>query len=264
MKSCEHHEQDRSLRIHQSVARQLGIAILSGEYLPGHVLGGEIGASEALRVSRTAYREGIRLLTAKGLLESRPKAGTHVTPRSRWNMLDPDLLAWMFLSGRPDPRFVRELFELRGLIEPPAAAMAAARRTDDHVRQLRAALDIMREEGLATAEGRAADQRFHSTILEAADNELLASLSSSVGSAVTWTTRFKQERSIDPRPSFADHLAVFDGIAAADTVRARAAMEELLRLALEDMGITGGPEAGAANASPNPGAELKGVQRVQE
>lgn len=237
MKEQKPHEQITGLRIHQSLARQIGVAILSGRYLPGDGLGGEIQESEALKVSRTAYREAIRILTAKGLLESRPKAGTYVTPRARWNMLDPDLLAWMFLSGKPDPRFVRELFELRGLIEPPAAALAASRRSEDHVRQMQQALEIMRVEGLGTVEGRAADQRFHSTILQAAGNELLASLSSSVGSAVTWTTRFKQDRSPDPRQSYADHLAVFEAIAAADPVRARAAMEELLRLALQDMGL---------------------------
>ena len=237
MKEHKPHEQITGLRIHQSLARQIGVAILSGLYRPGDGLGGEIQVSEALKVSRTAYREAIRILTAKGLLESRPKAGTYVTPRARWNMLDPDLLAWMFLSGKPDPRFVRELFELRGLIEPPAAALAASRRSQGHVRFMREALEVMRIEGLGTVEGRAADQRFHSNILQAAGNELLASLSSSVESAVTWTTRFKQDRHADPRPSFADHLAVFEAIEAGDPVRSREAMEELLRLALEDMGL---------------------------
>ena len=252
MKEQKPHEQITGLRIHQSLARQIGVAILSGLYRPGDGLGGEIQESEALKVSRTAYREAIRILTAKGLLESRPKAGTYVTPRARWNMLDPDLLAWMFLSGKPDPRFVRELFELRGLIEPPAAALAASRRSKDHVLQMREALEIMRVEGLGTVEGRAADQRFHSSILQAAGNELLASLSSSVGSSVTWTTRFKQDRSPDPRPSFADHLAVFEAIAAADPARARVAMEELLRLALQDMGLSDLRTDGDPTERPTP------------
>jgi DNA-binding FadR family transcriptional regulator len=84
-----------SLRIHQSVARDLGTAILSGKFAPGDNLGGEIESAGDLGISRTAYREAIRILIAKGMVESRPKAGTHVTPRKRWNLLDPEVLAWM-------------------------------------------------------------------------------------------------------------------------------------------------------------------------
>ncbi|HEX7820582.1 MAG TPA: FadR/GntR family transcriptional regulator [Sphingobium sp.] len=227
----------KGLRIHQALARQLGVAILSGEYQPGDGFDGEIENSEAHNVSRTAYREAIRILVAKGLLESRPKAGTHVTPRSRWNMLDPDVLAWMFVPGKPNEHFVRDLFELRGLIEPAAAALAASRRSEAQVEQMRGALDIMCEQGLSTPEGREADQLFHATILEATDNEPLASLGSSVGAAVTWTTAFKQNHSPQPRDPIAEHRAVFEGIATGDAMRARMAMEDLLRLALDDMGM---------------------------
>lgn len=229
----------KGLRIHQELARRFGIAILSGQYQPGDGLGGEIEQSETLKVSRTAYREAIRILIAKGLLESRPKAGTHVTPRARWNMLDPDILAWMFLSGKPDGSFIRDLFELRGVIEPAAAALAAERRTPEQVELMRAALAVMRKKSLSSAEGREADQRFHSVILQASGNEPLASLASSVGAAVTWTTLFKNDQNRKPRDPFADHLAVFEAIAAGNAKGAHDAMETLLHLALDDMGLRG-------------------------
>ena len=232
------HEETKGLRIHQALARQIGIAIVSGEYRPGYGFDAEIEQSQALGVSRTAYREAMRILTAKGLLESRPKAGTHVTPRSRWNMLDPDILAWMFSSDQPDERFIRDLFELRGLIEPAAAAWAAIRRSNDQLEQMRAALQSMTLHGLSTENGREADQRFHSMILEASDNEPLASLSSSVGAALTWTTRFKQMKFAHPRDPIGEHEAVFQAIEAKNSERARSAMAELLQLALEDMGLS--------------------------
>ena len=94
--------EEGGLRIHQAIARQLGTAIVAGLHKPGDVFEGEIEAAERLRVSRTAYREAVRILVAKGMLESRPKAGTRVLPRSRWNVLDPEMLAWMF-AGEPDP-----------------------------------------------------------------------------------------------------------------------------------------------------------------
>lgn len=225
-----------ALRIHQSIARDIGMAILAGLHKPGETFDGEIEQAERLGVSRTAYREAVRILTAKGFLESRPKTGTRVNPRSRWNMLDPDVLAWMF-AGEPDESFVHDLFELRGVIEPAASAFAARRRTDAHLKEMSEALETIRRHGLATAEGRAADQQFHKTILAAASNEPLAALASSVGAAVSWTTQFKQRTRVLPRDPLPDHVAVYEAIRAQDPSRAQAAMAELLSLALQDMKI---------------------------
>ena len=226
----------RPLRIHQAIAARLGIAILSGEYQPGDSFDGEIEQSLNLGVSRTAYREAMRILVAKGLVESRPKAGTHVTPRRRWNLLDPDILAWMF-TGRPDEHFIRDLFELRGIIEPAAAALAAQRRTQGQLDAMTAALDDMTRHGLATTAGQEADRGFHRAILEASGNEALASLASSVGAAVQWTTHYKQRASQQPRDPLPEHQAVHAAIAANNAGEARATMAALLRLALEDMKI---------------------------
>jgi DNA-binding FadR family transcriptional regulator len=225
-----------SPRIHGTIAHDIGVEIVGGVRQPGDLFGGEIEASEALGVSRTAYREAIRILAAKGLIESRPKAGTRVTPRARWNMLDPDVLAWTF-EGEPDAGFIRDLFELRGIIEPAAAAFAAARRTASDLAGMRAALDEMQAFGLGDPRGRAADQRFHSGILAAARNEPLAALSSSVGAAVRWTTLFKQRERELPRDPLPEHIRVHEAIAARDETVARGAMTELLRLALADMGL---------------------------
>ena len=82
------------------------MAIVSGEYAPGATLTGEVAFAAELNVSRSAYREAVQVLTAKGLVESRTKAGTRVLPRHRWNLLDPDVLAWAF-AGEPDRQFVR-------------------------------------------------------------------------------------------------------------------------------------------------------------
>lgn len=225
-----------TLRIHQTIARDLGIAILSGRHPPGTLFEGEIESAGRLHVSRTAYREAVRILAAKGLIESRPKAGTRVTPRARWNLLDPDLLAWMF-SGEPDPAFVRDLFELRGIIEPAAAELAALRRTDAQCAELVEALGQMRVHGLSTAAGRAADQRFHHAILAAAHNAALASLAGSVGAAVSWTTTFKHRKQSLPRDPVSDHEAVMLAISAGDAAGARDTMRALLRHALADMDL---------------------------
>ncbi|WP_022683016.1 FadR/GntR family transcriptional regulator [Sphingobium bisphenolivorans] len=228
--------EEGSLRIHQAIARQLGTAILMGVHKPGELFEGEIEASERLQVSRTAYREAVRILIAKGMLESRPKAGTRVLPRARWNVLDPEMLAWMF-AGEPDPEFIRDLFELRGVIEPAAAEFAARRRTEEQLVTMDEALEEMGRHGLSTAQGRAADQRFHNAILAATHNDALAALASSVGAAVSWTTTFKHRKQALPRDPVSDHRAVHEAIAARDTAAARSTMAELLRRALADMDI---------------------------
>lgn len=220
-------------RLRGAIAHKLGVAILSGEFAPGETLSSEVVFAESLDVSRSAYREGIQVLTAKGLVESRPKTGTRVLPRDRWNLLDPDVLAWAF-AGEPDPQLVRSLFELRMIIEPAAAGMAAATRDRTDLKQMKDALAAMRRHSLATDPGRAADRQFHDAILRATRNDALVVLSASIGAAVSWTTQFKQRLRALPRNPIPDHVLVYDAIAAADPEAAIAAMRRLVELALED------------------------------
>lgn len=223
----------KPLRIHGTVARDLGISIVSGDYPPGAVLDNEVSASDQLKVSRTAYREAVRILSAKGLVEARPKIGTRVSPRKNWHLLDPDVLSWMFQS-EPDPLLLENLFELRRIIEPEAAALAAERRSSDHLRAMDQALENMRKHTLATEAGRTADRLFHSTMLDATGNAFLASLTSGVEAAVEWTTEFKQRKSPLLRDPIPDHVQVFDALAESDPEAARAAMTQLIDQAYVD------------------------------
>lgn len=222
-----------SLRLHGTIARDLGIKIVSGVYQPGDVLDGEVAASGVFEVSRTAYREGVRILSAKGLVESRPKTGTRVSDRDRWHLLDPDVLSWIF-EHEPDERLIVSLFELRNIVEPQAAALAASRRTDAQLKMMADALEGMARHSLATEEGRAADKAFHSALLEASDNPFLVSLTSSVGAAVAWTTIYKQRVTPLRRDPLPDHRRVYDAVLAGDAVAARQAMEALVDLAFID------------------------------
>lgn len=224
-------EQSKSQPIHHALARQIGSNILAGGLKPGDCVGGEVAQSQALGVSRAAYREAIRMLLAKGLLLTRPKAGTHVAPRRRWNLLDPEVIDWIF-SGTPDPQFIRDLLELRALIEPAAAAMAAQRRSPAQLKELETAMAEMTVHGLQSAEGQEADRQFHNSMLTASGNEAFASLSDSIGAAVKWITFYKQQVDPWPRDLIDEHRAVLEGIAAGDPDQARAAMTELLDLTL--------------------------------
>jgi DNA-binding FadR family transcriptional regulator len=223
----------RDQRLHGKLAHDLGVAIVAGVHKPGDVLPGEIEHSQRLRVSRTAYREAVRILSAKGLVSSRPKTGTTVNPQSRWQVLDPQVLAWTFES-EPSEAFVRDLFELRKMVEPAAAELAARRRLGTDLARMGYALEQMKRYGLAHPEGRAADQAFHHALLEAARNVPLLALSSSIEAAVLWTTVFKQRKRRLPRDPLPEHRAVYEAIVAGNAEQARDAMNELLRKALKD------------------------------
>ncbi|VXC78824.1 FadR/GntR family transcriptional regulator [Sphingomonas sp. AX6] len=223
----------KSLRIHGTIARDLGIHIVTGRYKPGEVLNGEIAASDRLHVSRTAYREALRMLAAKGLVESRPKTGTRVSAREKWHMLDPDVLSWIF-EFEPTDELLDSLFELRKIVEPEAAALAAERRTDAHIAAMAEALEGMEKHTLAVEEGRVADQNFHAALLDASGNPFLLTLTSGVGAAVAWTTIFKQRNSPLQRDPLPDHRRVFEAVAKGDRAAAHQAMSDLVDMALED------------------------------
>jgi DNA-binding FadR family transcriptional regulator len=220
-------------RIHGAIAHQLGVKIVSGVYQPGDLLDTEIAFSEQLNISRSAYREAVRILSAKGLVESRPKTGTRVSPRRDWHLLDPEVLAWFFES-QPSHEFIAGLFELRMIVEPAAAALAAERRGAADLSRMRKALQDMERLTLANEEGRAADREFHDALLDATGNPALFALSSSVGAAVRWTTIYKQRERALPRNPMPDHWKVFDAVAVGDATAARTAMRDLVDLAHED------------------------------
>ena len=123
---------------------------------------------EMYGVSRTVMREALRTLTSKGLVESRPKVGTRVRPRRAWNLLDADLLDW-YARVAPPLAFALKLQEMREMIEPYAAALAARTHTpeafvaiDGAARAMAAARNV--------DEWVRADLRFHLSVLEAGGN----------------------------------------------------------------------------------------------
>ena len=186
-------------------------------------------------VSRTALREAVKMLAAKGLVESRPKVGTTVRPRSAWNMLDPDVLAW-HIAVKPDRALFDSLFEVRLIIEPASAAMAAELASEAQRQELRAAYDAMEAacDDIDAAVG--ADLRFHQAVLNSTGNAFIESLGSVIETALA--ASFRLSDSAHPNAYAAalpEHRAVLDAIEAGKPEAARAAMLELLLDARADV-----------------------------
>ena len=155
---------------HARVGERLGIAIVRGDLAPGEVLPAEMQLCEMLGVSRTAMREAVRGLAAKGLVDSRPKRGTLVRDPVLWNHLDPDVLRWRIEVSDVDVYLAR-MFQLRQATEPEAAAIAAVAGTpEDHAR-LEADYRAMVDAGDDNAAWVEADLAFHRSIYLATRNE---------------------------------------------------------------------------------------------
>lgn len=226
-----------AMAMHDQIAISVGIEIVTGVLPEGAALPTEVEAVEIHGVSRTAYREAIRVLVGKGLVSSRKKAGTRVNLRREWSLLDPDVLSWMF-AAKPTMAAVQGLFELRLIVEPSAAALAALRRTDEQVNEMRDSLGDMERYGLREAAGREADGKFHSVILEATGNDFLRALTEPIATAIRWTTLLKFSPGRSPRDPMKLHRDLFNAIADGNSAQAHEVSTQLLQQAREDTEIT--------------------------
>lgn len=213
--------------LYASLLNQLGLRILRGDLPPGaHLANVEVLSAEH-GVSRTVMREVIRVLSDKGMLESRPRTGTKVRPRSAWNFLDPDVLAWRYASGGGsiDPR---PLFELRRAIEPAAGALAAQRASAEQIAELEGYFALMEQFADDGPRFAQPDLAFHQLILRMTGNELIGSLAALIESALVISFRLSDDNPLGQRPSLPLHRRVIDCIKARDSDGTRAALLQLL------------------------------------
>ena len=212
--------------LHGRVAHLLATAILRGDYAPDSILPREAELMETFGVSRTVLREALRTLTSKGLIESRPRVGTRVRPKPAWNLLDADLLDWYSRVAEP-MAFALKLQEMREMVEPYAASLAAVSHTQSTFRALadaHAAMAAARN----LDEWVRADLQFHLSVLTACSNELLIPLGTLIERTLEAQLRLNAKRADVFNASLAEHTAVFDAIRERDAAAARAAMATLL------------------------------------
>lgn len=232
---ARHRASDLRRGLHREVVQQLGLLVLGNGTAQGAALLDEAALSTRFGVSRTVVREAIKVLAAKGLVESRPKVGTQVRPRRYWNLLDSDVLAWRYEAG-PDEGFLKDISEVRRVIEPPAAAYAAERATTDEVADILAW--CARMEAAAADDGADyidADMAFHTTILDACHNDLLAQLSDTITMALRLSRRLTVSVTGSSLAAMPAHWAVAHAIRDREPEAAESAMRDLLRLTAADI-----------------------------
>jgi GntR family transcriptional regulator, transcriptional repressor for pyruvate dehydrogenase complex len=196
--------------------------ILDGRLAPGQRLPPERSLSGALGVSRPTVREAIRSLQAMNILESRHGAGTFVASLSVEELLRPLQFVLSLAEGGLD-----HLFEVRLLLEPGAAALAAERASEEQVAGLRDCAARAEAEAIPDAEAMLRlDTELHERIVEASANPLLQHLWAAT-SALGAESRAYTVRLPGVRPqTITEHHAIVDAITAGDAARAESAMRE--------------------------------------
>jgi DNA-binding FadR family transcriptional regulator len=220
--------------IHGRIAHEIGQQILRGDLEPGETLPRESELGAGLGVSRTVLREAIKVLAAKGLVESRTKIGTRVKARDEWNLLDPDVLSWS-LASHDAESYALAVSEMRRVLEPAGAALAAQRATPEQVARIRAAYEAMEAAGRKTEDIVDHDLRFHLSVLEATGNPFLVSMGHVIESAIAFNIKLSADFPNLRVQSLPLHRMVLERIEKGDPRGAQAAMVKLLQEAQMDI-----------------------------
>jgi DNA-binding FadR family transcriptional regulator len=214
----------RKRNLFTHVVEELGGRIVRGAFKPGATLPNEAELGQEFGASRSVIREAVKSLAAKGLIESRTRTGISVLTPIHWNLLDPDVLGWRYAAMRPAD-FFRELFEIRAMIEPQAAALAAERATKPDIEEIVAAYAAMEAAHEPEHAAIQADLRFHRAVLAAGHNDLLLQMGNLIGVGLLVSYRLSSDSFTVFLPL---HRQVLDAIAARRPEAARQAMARLL------------------------------------
>ncbi len=220
--------------VHGNTVDHLGEAIVAGRYAAGSSLPPEPLLCEELGVSRTVVREAVKSLIAKGLITTGPKVGTRVLPEAEWNWFDPDVIIWQGKAGLT-PEFLRDLQELRRLIEPAAVRMAAERATPAEIAEIEDAFAGMKRAVEGGGDYVTYDLRFHQGLLRAAHNRMVVQMSKALGALLRTSFEISTTRKDGPLNSLPLHRAVLDAVIARNPAKAEKAVLMLIDGAREDI-----------------------------
>jgi DNA-binding FadR family transcriptional regulator len=212
----------------------MGEQICSGKFAPGEILPAEPILAEQMQVSRITIRETMKSLSAKGMLEVRRRYGTIVLPRSQWQLFDPDVITWRARAGTLDPGLIEDLMELRLIIEPNAAKLAAKRATDDDRKAVRRAYKAMERAVAGHGEYVPADLAFHGAILTACHNQFVQQMQNALSAILRTSFELSSEIAGGPARSLPMHEALCIAIEQGDPETAEQAVLTLIRRAEKD------------------------------
>ena len=220
---------DGSRNLTQQLTYELGKAIVQGKYKVDASFPTEAELSSQYNISRSVTREAVKMLTAKGLICSRPRKGIRVQPADQWNMFDSDMLNWI-LSAKPSLHLLKEFTQLRSAIEPEAVALAAGCARPDQVQALETALQRMESAEAGDEDALEAAIEFHTRLLEATNNRFFIQFSDFVQAAlrvsIACTNQVRLTKALKVT-SVAEYRAIHEYISSGEARRGRDYMRTL-------------------------------------
>ncbi len=219
----------------RQVLDRLGLDICSGRYQPGQILPSESDLCERFSFSRIVIREAVKSLAAKGMVDVRRKVGTLVLGPSEWNLFDPDIIVWRTQASGADREMSRDLMELRGIVEPAAARLAALRATDDERRAIRAAFEGMRRAVQGEGDYVSADLAFHTAILASSGNQFVRQMKVGLSAVLRRGFEIVSQKPGGPAESLPAHEALCRCIEQRDAEGAARAALALIEHATNDL-----------------------------
>ncbi|MGN0920772.1 MAG: FadR/GntR family transcriptional regulator [Cellvibrio sp.] len=219
---------DTGRNLTHQLTHQIGQAIVQGHYAIDKPFPTEAELSAQFNISRSVTREAVKMLTAKGLIASRPRQGIRVMPSKQWNMFDADVLSWT-LNARPSLGLLREFTQLRMAIEPEAAILAAQNcRDQSSMKAIGDALLRMKNAGLGQDDPLSADIEFHCAILSASNNRFFYQLREFIQVALRVSIASTNQLKGVLTANYDDHKRIFDAIREGNGEAAAAATKVLL------------------------------------
>ncbi len=220
--------------VHGNTVDRLGSDIVAGRHSAGASLPAEPLLGEALGVSRTVVREAVKSLIAKGLVTSGPKVGTRVQSAEHWNWFDADVIAWQTEAGLSED-FMRDLLDLRRVVEPAAVRMAATRATPADLAALETAFQGMKQAIDFGGDYVTSDLLFHQGLIRSSHNRMLVQMSRALAALLRTSFEISTRRKDGPALSLPLHRAVLDAVAARRPIAAERAVLRLIDGARRDI-----------------------------
>ena len=222
-----------NLNLSQRVTNELGKAIVAGKYNPDTGLPTEAQLCDMYGISRTAIREAVKMLAAKGLISSRPRQGIRVESPGSWNLYDTNVLNWMLESG-PSLQVLKEFLQVRLAIEPQAAALAAQYGKDEDIAKIGEAVESMREAARTPNQTlHSSDLAFHTSILLASGNRFFFHLRDFINTALGVSIQHTTPAKGSDQSVAEEHAVIYDAIAARQPEVARVEMTALIEEAMQ-------------------------------
>lgn len=220
--------------VHGNTLDLLGEQIVAGRYPPGTSIPPEPMLCVELGVSRTVIREAVKSLVAKGLIVTGPKVGTRVLPSEQWNWFDPDVVSWQSKAGL-SREFLRDLQELRRVVEPAGVRLAAERATAQDIVEIETAYAGMKDAIENGGDYVKHDLLFHQGLLRACHNRMVVQMSKALGALLRTSFEISTSRPDGPASSLPLHRAVLDAVIARSPQKAEKAILVLIDGARDDI-----------------------------